>query len=127
MSEHKKTSEELKADIAKMRAECDALRQERDALEVERKRRIDRRIKTTGGMHHIAVAIEKEGKSDLTRGEFGQIVINCALGQDRRTIDGWLNAALATELLAAGADLPGGTSRILIKGSKFQYFLKQDS
>ena len=114
MNENKKTLDELKA-------ECEALRRERDALKARR----DRRVKTTGGMHQIAVAIEKDGRSDLTRGEFADLIINCELGRDPRVIDSWLTAALATELLAAGKDLPGGTSRILIKGSRFQHFLGQ--
>jgi len=121
MQKNEKTLDEIKAETAKMRAECDALRQERDALKARR----DRRVKTTGGMHQIAVAIEKDGRSDLTRGEFADLIINCELGRDPRVIDSWLTAALATELLAAGKDLPGGTSRILIKGSRFQHFLGQ--
>ena len=123
MNENKKTLAELKAEIAKMELECDELRSERDALKAKK----DRRVKTSGGLHQVAIAIEKDGRSDLTRGEFADLIINCELGRDPRVIDSWLTAALATELLAPGEDLPGGTSRILIKGSRFQHFLVQDS
>jgi len=119
MNKNEKTLEEIKAETAKMQAECEALRRERDALKAKK----DRRVKTMGGMHQIAVAIEKDGRSDLTRGELASVIINCELGRDSRVVDSWITAALATELLAAGADLPGGTSRILIKGSRFRHFL----